>query len=961
MRIIPTKHLFHFSCLLVFCRLLLAELALAQNTTATATIPVKVGVVLDMDTWVGKLGLSCINMALRDFYSYHSNYTTRLVLNIRDSKGDVVGAAAAGLDLIKNKQVQAIIGTENSAQANFVIDLGNKAQVPIISFSATSPSLTSIRSPYFFRATQNASSQVKAISAVIDAFGWREVVLIYVDNEFGEGVIPYLTDALEEVNTRVPYRSVISQKATDEEIEEELNKLMTMQTRVFIVHMTPELGSHVFDKANERGMMGEGYVWIITTGMTNVWSLVNRLDMDSMQGVLGVRTYIPKSKALDSFQLRWKRKFLQDNPSYVNADLDIFGLWAYDATFALAMAVEKLGTTNFNFDVSNANARTDLESFGVSQNGPKLIQLLSSTRFRGLSGEFGFINGQLDSSVFQIINVNGNGERGVGFWTPKYGVVKKLDFRNVTGYSTSKSNLGTIIWPGDSQVDPKGLGIPMYRKRLKIAVPPKNGFREFVSVPAGTIPNSTVTPTGYCIDVFNAVMKAMPYKVSYDFYAFEKPDSEMAGDYNDLIDQVFYGNYDAVVGDVSIVANRSPYVDFTLPFTESGVVMVVPIRKDPNKNAWVFLKPLTLDLWFTSGCFFVFIGFVIWVLEHRVNENFRGPPLYHIGTSYWFSFATMTFSQRERVVSNLARFVVVIWCFVVLILTQSYTASLASLLTVQKLQPTVTDINELLRKKENVGYHDGSFVQGIIKTLGFDPSKMKNFNSTDDLNELFTKGSANGGIAAAFDEIPYMNLFLAKYCNYTILEPTSKIDGFGFVFPKGSPLVADVSTAVLTVIEGDRMKQIEEAWFTKQTSCSDSCTSVSCSSLGLGSFWGLFLIAGVAAVLALIIFVSEFLYKHKDVLRNTEISVWDRILEMLKIFDDRDPNAHTFNETEIREGGHYDGVRIRGAKVPAEEPAEVPAEVPVEAPAEAPAEAPDDINGTASPETEIHHANTNNS
>ncbi|GKU87446.1 hypothetical protein SLEP1_g1841 [Rubroshorea leprosula] len=76
--------------------LLLLELALAQNTTATETIPVSVGVVLDMDMWVGKLGVSCINMTLQEFYSYHGNYTTRLVLNIRDSKGDVVGAAAAG-------------------------------------------------------------------------------------------------------------------------------------------------------------------------------------------------------------------------------------------------------------------------------------------------------------------------------------------------------------------------------------------------------------------------------------------------------------------------------------------------------------------------------------------------------------------------------------------------------------------------------------------------------------------------------------------------------------------------------------------------------------------------------------------------------------------------------------------------------------------------------------------------
>ena len=65
----------------------------AQNKTL---IPVNVGVVLDMEKWIGKMGLSCISMALSDFYASHGYYRTRLVLHTRDSKDDVVGAAAAG-------------------------------------------------------------------------------------------------------------------------------------------------------------------------------------------------------------------------------------------------------------------------------------------------------------------------------------------------------------------------------------------------------------------------------------------------------------------------------------------------------------------------------------------------------------------------------------------------------------------------------------------------------------------------------------------------------------------------------------------------------------------------------------------------------------------------------------------------------------------------------------------------
>ena len=102
-----------------------------------------------------------------------------------------------------------------------------------------------------------------------------------------------------------------------------------------------------------------------------------------------------------------------------------------------------------------------------------------------------------------------------------------------------------------------------------------------------------------------------------------------------------------MVGDTTITANRSNIVEFTLPYTESGVSMIVPIKDSERKNAWVFLKPLTWDLWITSGCFFVFIGFVIWVLEHRINEEFRGPPSHEIGTGLWYSFSTMVFAQRK--------------------------------------------------------------------------------------------------------------------------------------------------------------------------------------------------------------------------------------------------------------------------------------------------------------------------
>ncbi|KAG4190486.1 hypothetical protein ERO13_A07G034600v2 [Gossypium hirsutum] len=891
--------------------------AQSQNTTGDATIPVKVGVVLDMDSVVGKIGMSCMNMALLDFYATHPHYKTRLVFNTKDSMDDVVAAASAAVELIRNVEVQAIIGPRSSMQANFVIILGNKSQVPVISFSATSPSLTSLKSPYFFRAAQSGSFQVNAISDIVKEFGWREVVPIYVDNLFGETLIPYLTAALQDINIRVPYLSAIPESADDDLIAKELYKLMNNQTRVFIVHATMTIGSRILVKAEEIGMMSEEYVWIMTDSMTTLWRSIDSSAINALQGILGVKSYVPKSKELENFTVRWKRTFQSDNPNVTNAEMNIFGLWAYDATFALARAVENAGTANLRFNRTNisGSGATDLETLGVSENGPRLIKELSKINFTGLSGDFHFVNGQLESSVFQIVNANGNGERRVGFWTPQSGLVKDWKSTNTSAKSSSKPKLGPIIWPGDTNSVPKGWKIPVEGKKLKIGVPVKDGFTEFVKVTWDSNSKKAKSIGGYCIDVFDAVMRKMPYPVPYEYVPFATPEGNAAGSYNDLVDQVFYGIYDGVVGDITIVANRSLYVDFTLPYTESGVSMLVPVRDNKKKNAWVFLQPLTSDLWVTSGCFFVFIGFVVWVLEHRINEDFRGPPAHQVGTSFWFSFSTMVFAHREKVVSNLGRFVVIIWCFVVLVLTQSYTASLTSLLTVEQLQPTVTDINQLLKRRKSVGFLSASFVKDMLLGMKFDESHIKKYRTLEELHDLFTQGSANGGISAALDEIPYIRLFLSKYCGkYTTVKPTSKTDGFGFVFPKGSPLAADVSRAILNVTQGDEMQKVHNKWFNNVT-CPDFDPTVSSNSLGLESFWGLFLIAGVASMSALIIFAAMFLYEQKHVLFQfyPENSVWRKVRTMSRIFDQKDLSSHTFKKTEARDASCHCSVHSIGA------------------------------------------------
>lgn len=94
----PIKQSFLF--LFFFICLLCINTCFPSGVQAGAIVDV--GVVLDLDTWVGKMSQSCMSMALSDFYAAR-NYSTKLILHPRDSKKDVVGAAARGtLSLLLN-------------------------------------------------------------------------------------------------------------------------------------------------------------------------------------------------------------------------------------------------------------------------------------------------------------------------------------------------------------------------------------------------------------------------------------------------------------------------------------------------------------------------------------------------------------------------------------------------------------------------------------------------------------------------------------------------------------------------------------------------------------------------------------------------------------------------------------------------------------------------------------------
>ena len=90
----------------------------------------------------------------------------------------------------------------------------------------------------------------------------------------------------------------------------------------------------------------------------------------------------------------------------------------------------------------------------------------------------------------------------------------------------------------------------------------------------------------------------------------------------------------------------------------------------------------------------------------------------------------------------------------------------------------MSDVHELQKNGEYVGFHQGSYIDGLLVEIGFDTSKIRGYATPDD----FYSALSNGSIAAVVLEVPYIKLFLTKYNKgYTMVGPIYKSAGFAFV------------------------------------------------------------------------------------------------------------------------------------------------------------------------------------
>jgi len=311
-----------------------------------------------------------------------------------------------------------------------------------------------------------------------------------------------------------------------------------------------------------------------------------------------------------------------------------------------------------------------------------------------------------------------------------------------------------VVWPGSSYAD--GGAEP----RPKLAVGTK-------VVKPFAFKSADGRWTGISVDLFEEMTRDFGYEIEWR----ESPSTDA------LVDEVAAGRVDLAVAAITMTPARAERVDFTNSMYQSG--LGIAVRSEPQ-GAWAAFRQLLSVEAIGGVAFFlgvlVGVGVLVWLLERRNNPDFEPQPRAGIWSGFWWSAVTMTTvgygDKAPKTVPG--RILGLIWMFASIILISSFTAAVASELTADRINSTVSGAGDLHRVK--VGAKAGESPDRVLRGMGITPQSYGSV--ADGLAAL-----ANGEIDAFVHDAPVLQYEIVTGSELagrvSVLPRTMRVEEYG--------------------------------------------------------------------------------------------------------------------------------------------------------------------------------------
>ncbi|MEQ6917701.1 ABC transporter substrate-binding protein [Halomonas aquatica] len=257
-----------------------------------------------------------------------------LVMPTGDTTCSDASAASNSADrMVNTEQVTAIVG---ALCTGATIAAANNAAIPggvtMVSPASTAPAVSDLDdNDLVFRTVPSDAFQGEMLAKLLISKGIEDVVVTYVNNDYGRGLSDAFTTAFEAEGGMVPESLAHEDNRADYRSELGTLSASGVPTLVVLAYADTS-GQTVLRQAYESGMFTQ---YVGGDGMVGD-SLIEAIGADVLEGMIATRPGSPELPGTDMFKAQAEEAGI--DPSAV------FAAQAYDAAFLLAMAIEQNGS-----------------------------------------------------------------------------------------------------------------------------------------------------------------------------------------------------------------------------------------------------------------------------------------------------------------------------------------------------------------------------------------------------------------------------------------------------------------------------------------------------------------------------------------------------------------------------------------------------------------------------------------